>query len=335
MIPAERGHLQAIADSHAGMQGKNNEDQHAITAYQLSATDSTPSMFAVVADGIGGHRAGEVASEIAVEMISQAVAQSGASQPTAILQAAFIQASQAIIAQSGNDPEKQGMGTTCVCAWIIGKRLYVASVGNSRLYLVRGSQMFQMTVDHTWVQEAVEAGVLTDEQARVHPHANIIRRYLGSPQPVEVDLRIRSDKNPTFSEGNQGTRLQPRDRLVLCSDGLSDMVSDEDIFQIAKYNQLDDVVPDLIEQANLNGGKDNITVIVLEVPDGRKWIRLPRLDLSDRKVRAALSYVGLGLMVAVILAALVMYGWRVLFSEPTPTPTSTVTPIVVVETPVP
>jgi protein phosphatase len=268
-------------------------------------------------------------------MISQAVAQSDASQPTAILQAAFIQASQEIIAQSSNDPEKQGMGTTCVCAWIIGKRLYVASVGNSRLYLVRGSQMFQMTVDHTWVQEAVEAGVLTDEQARVHPHANIIRRYLGSPQPVEVDLRIRSDKNPTFSEGNQEMRLQPRDRLVLCSDGLSDMVSDEDIFQIAKYNQLDDVVPDLIEQANLNGGKDNITVIVLEVPGGRKWIRLPRLDLSDRKVRAALSYVGLGLMVMVILAALVMYGWRVLFSEPTPTPTSTVTPIVVVDTPVP
>ncbi len=234
MIPAERGHLQAIADSHAGMQGKNNEDQYAISAYQLSATDSTPSMFAIVTDGIGGHRAGEVASEIAVEMISQAVAQSDASQPTAILQAAFIQASQEIIAQSSNDPEKQGMGTTCVCAWIIGKRLYVASVGNSRLYLVRGSQMFQMTVDHTWVQEAVEAGVLTDEQARVHPNANIIRRYLGSPQPVEVDLRIRSNKNPTFSEGNQEMRLQPRDRLVLCSDGLSDMVSDEDIFQIAK-----------------------------------------------------------------------------------------------------
>ena len=81
MIPAERGHLQAIADSHAGMQGKNNEDQHAITAYQLSATDSTPSMFAIVADGIGGHRAGEVASDIAVEMISQAVAQSVVSYP--------------------------------------------------------------------------------------------------------------------------------------------------------------------------------------------------------------------------------------------------------------
>ena len=100
MIPAEQSHLQIAADSHPGMMGKNNEDQFSVSAFQLSATDTTPSLFAILADGIGGHQAGEVASEIAVEMISQAAAQSDGSQPTAIMQAAIIQASQAILAES-------------------------------------------------------------------------------------------------------------------------------------------------------------------------------------------------------------------------------------------
>ena len=105
MIPVERAHLKVAARSHEGMTDKNNEDQFAVTAYELSSTDSTPALFAIVADGIGGHQAGEVASEIAVDMISQAVAESDGSQPTAIMQAAAIQASQAILAQSENDPD--------------------------------------------------------------------------------------------------------------------------------------------------------------------------------------------------------------------------------------
>ena len=110
MIPVEHAHLKVAARSHAGMTGKNNEDQFAVTAYELSATDSTPSLFAIVADGIGGHQAGEVAAEIAVDMISQAVAESDGSQPTAIMQAATIQASQTILAQSESDPDKAGHG---------------------------------------------------------------------------------------------------------------------------------------------------------------------------------------------------------------------------------
>lgn len=332
MIPVEQSHLQIAADSHPGMMGKNNEDHFSVSAFQLSATDTTPSLFAILADGIGGHQAGEVASEIAVEMISQATAQSDASQPTAIMQAAIIQASQAILAESKQEDAKQGMGTTCVCAWIIGNQLYTASVGNSRIYLLRGNQMIQLTVDHTWVQEAVEAGALTDEQARSHPHANIIRRYLGSPQPVEVDLRIRSDRRGAPSEKNQGMRLSPGDRLILCSDGLSDMVDDGNIQRIAKAGELDAVVPALIEEANHNGGKDNITVIAIEVPHRWSWLRLPRLDWHSPKLRAALSYVGLGLIALIMLIALAMFGWRVLFNQPTPTPT---VPTIVVETPTP
>ncbi len=326
MIPVKNAHLQVFADTHPGMKGKNNEDEYSVSAHNLSSTDSTPSLFAVVADGIGGHLAGEVAAQIAVEMISQAVAESDASQPTGIMQAAILQASQAILAQSGTDSKKQGMGSTVVCAWVIGDRLFTASVGDSRLYLIRGSQMYQLTVDHTWVQEAVDAGALTDEQARSHPHANIIRRHLGSSKKLEVDLRIRTDKRTKHSKRNQGMRLNPGDRLILCSDGLNDMVEDKDIQRIAEADELDGVVPALIEAANGAGGKDNITVIVIEVPKSKFGLSLPRLNLSDRKTQAALSYIGFGIIAMIIIAALVIYGLRAISSGPDPTPTSTVTP---------
>lgn len=337
MIPAERSHLQVEADTHPGIRGKNNEDQFSVTAYKLSALNPTPSLFAIVADGIGGHRAGEVAAEIAVEMIGQAIAQSDASQPTAIMQAAIIQANQAILVQSANDPEKQGMGTTCVCAWVIGDQLYAASVGNSRLYLIRHNQLHQLTTDHTWVQEAIDAGAITQDQARTHPHSNIIRRYLGSPQAVEVDLRLQLTPREAPSEKNQGMRLLPGDRLVLCSDGLNDMVEDHDIFDLANSSPLNDVVPGLIDQANQNGGKDNITVIAIDVPEGMAKFGVPAINISDRRFGVALSYGGLLLMGLVVLAAMVVFAWQAVYRSPRPTleATATSTPSITVVTPTP
>ncbi|MCK4801167.1 MAG: serine/threonine-protein phosphatase, partial [Anaerolineales bacterium] len=191
------------------------------------------------------------------------------SQPTAILQAAFIQASQAIIAQSGNDPEKQGMGTTCVCAWIIGKRLYVASVGNSRLYLVRGSQMFQMTVDHTWVQEAWDAGIINSEEARSHPRRHLIRSYLGSADPLTPDLRLYLSDNENLEQAkaNQGLPLLPQDQILICTDGLTDLVIDEEILDIINRNDSkEEQLGKLVDLANLRGGHDNITIVLLQPP---------------------------------------------------------------------
>lgn len=266
MIPVKQAHLAVAAASHAGMRGKNNEDLFSVTAYQLSPDDPTRSVFAIVADGIGGHRAGEVAASIAVEMISQAVAHSDASQPTAIMQAAILQASQAILAQSESDEDKEGMGTTVACVWVIANRLYVASVGNSRIYLLRDRQLIQVNKDHTWVQEAVDAGALTPLQAREHPHANVIRRYLGSKQPVEVDLRLRlsAHDNDRQALANQGTQLHKGDRLLICSDGLNDMIEDPDIRHILQTYEIKPAVYHLIELANQKGGKDNITAVVLD-----------------------------------------------------------------------
>jgi protein phosphatase len=335
MIPAVQSCYKVLAGSHPGKRGKNNEDQFAISTYQLSATNTQPSLFAMVADGIGGHKAGDVASEIAAEMIPQAVAESDASQPNAIMQAAILQASQAILAKSNQDEDKKGMGTTCVCAWVIGDRLYTAAVGDSRLYLLRDGWMYQMTEDHTWVQEAVEAGALTPEQARNHPHANIIRRYLGSPQPLEVDLRIRTDKHPTPSEKHQGMRLRPGDRLILCSDGLSDMVQDDDIVRIASAEDLDSVVPNLIDEANNNGGKDNITVVVIEIIESPGRLASVGVKLGGMKSGKALSYVGLALIAAIILSALVLFAWQNYFTGPRPTPTAFPSPTIILQTPSP
>lgn len=306
MIPVEQSHFKIAADTHSGMKGKNNEDQFSVSAYTLSMLEDTPSILAIVADGIGGHRAGEVASSIAVEMISQSVAESDASQPVAIMQAAMIQASQTIYAQASNDPEKEGMGTTCVCAWVIGNKLYSAFVGNSRLYLARGGKLVHLNVDHTWVQEAVDAGALTEEQARIHPHANVIRRYLGSPHQVEVDTRLRTDRSVRYSTENQGMELRPGDRLLLCSDGLNDMVEDNRIFDLASEESLEEAVDALIGAANEAGGKDNITVVLLEVPKSKGLVGVYQ-GLRHLKPQTLVAYAGLAVIGLGILAAVVLY----------------------------
>ena len=128
MIPAKRAHLNVAARTHPGMKGKNNEDRYTISAFYVDESQRTPSVLAVVSDGIGGHRAGEVAAEIAIEMINQKIAESDAAQPVIILQEAIIQASEAIRTQAEADTAQRGMGATCVCAWVIGDRLYTASV---------------------------------------------------------------------------------------------------------------------------------------------------------------------------------------------------------------
>jgi protein phosphatase len=306
MIPVEEAHLEVAAGTDPGKKGKNNEDQFSISAYQLSDENLTPSLFAIIADGIGGHQAGEVASAIAVEIISKAVAESDGEQPIDTMESAIAEASEAIFAQASQSVEQQGMGTTCVCTWVIGDKLYVTYVGNSRLYLLRGNTLYVMTNDHTWVQEAVDAGALTKEQARVHPHANVIRRYLGSEITAKADIRIRTDKNATYSKSNQGFELKAGDRLLLCSDGLNDMVEDEVILEKLSDRDLDSAVQELIDAANKQGGKDNVTVIILE-KSRKKGVAGFFARVREMKPQAAISYAGLLVMCLAVLVALVMF----------------------------
>lgn len=301
MIPAGRAHLHVAAVTHPGQRGKSNEDRFAVSAHRLSRTDPTPSLLAIVADGVGGHRAGEVAAEMAVETISRLVAESDAAQPVRILSQALARTSQLIFEQSHRDLAQVGMGTTAACAWIIGDRLYSATAGDSRLYLLRNGALQRLTTDHTWVQEALDHGVLSPDQARDHPNAHVIRRYLGSKHPLHADLRLRlrQGESDAQAEANQGMRLLPGDRLLLCSDGLTDLVEDAEILAaLSADNGSEEALNGLVDLANARGGHDNITILALDMPP--KPIQ-SRLHLSRRRVLSCL--VGGAILLAVLLLA--------------------------------
>lgn len=259
-------HVTAITDQ--GRQRQNNEDRYAVSAHLAGPAANIPSLLAVVCDGIGGHQAGEIAAEIAVETISSFVAQSDAVQPLQILTHAISLASDAIYLESQKDADRKGMGATCVCAWVLGERLYCASLGDSRLFLLRNNTIQQVTKDHTWVQEAIDAGILTPENARLHPNVHVIRRYLGAPERVIPDLRLRlkSGEGDEQSMANQGYKLQPGDMLVLCSDGLTDLVQPAEILESVSKLGREEGARALVEMANQRAGHDNITVVLLEMP---------------------------------------------------------------------
>ncbi len=268
MIRTETAHLQVTAQTHPGMTGKNNEDRYAVSAFQMGAGDPTPVVFAVLCDGIGGHRAGEVAAELAVDTLSQVVADSDGNNPVGTLQQAISTASDRIYNLAQSDPSQQGMGSTCVCALIIDQKLYAATVGDSRLYLLRGDAIRQLSTDHTWIQEALERGLIKPDDVNGHPNAHIIRRFLGSPNPPPADFRLRltGKENTSQAEGNQGVRLRPGDLLLLCSDGLTDLVSEQEIQNILKAESGEAAAQKLVDLANARGGHDNITIVTLGIP---------------------------------------------------------------------
>lgn len=269
MNRTQHTHLQVEALSHAGMTGKNNEDRYAVTSYMLEG--QKPVLFVVVCDGIGGHRAGEVAAELAVNYIVDHVSQSNGRNPIQIMESAIHAASQAIAARSASKEEQSGMGATCACVWIEGQSLYIAYVGDTRIYLVRDGSIQRLTIDHTWVQEALDRGIITPAQAHDHPNVHVIRRHLGSVELPAVDFRLRltGEEDTQRAHDNQGTPLRAGDRLLMCTDGLTDMVWDDEILRlILTRNSLRSAAEDLVAQANERGGHDNITVILIGVPAG-------------------------------------------------------------------
>ena len=274
MIRTDRAHLNVAVQTHPGLTGKNNEDRYAVTSYQVSENDDTPTLFAVVADGIGGHRAGEVAAELAVDHITQFVADSDARHPKKILEKAIQEASEAVASHASSTPEQHGMGATCAAIWVIGNRLYTASVGDSRIYLLREGRTQQLSTDHSWVQEAIEKNIITPEYARDHPNIHVIRRYLGSPSSPEVDFRLRlyDSETDALAEGNQGMPLYPGDTLLICTDGLTDLVWNDEIGELIRTKgSLKTAAQGLVDTANQRGGHDNITVVLISVPRDMKW----------------------------------------------------------------
>lgn len=282
MIPPEEAHLLFSGKSHHGLGGKPNQDRYQVVA-QVAGASGRPSTLAVLTDGIGGRRAGDVAAQLALDTVVSAVAQSHASQPTGILQAAFIQAGQAVLARSEEDPQVQGMGSTCLAAWVLGDRLYSASIGNSRLYLLRRGRLQQLNVPHEFAREEERSSDADEQQAQ--QGRGKLRAFLGSHLPIEPDFRLLTRPNAPRegSQRGQGLRLRPNDRLLLCSDGLSDVLDEEQIAAQLGQGEADEVADRLVDAVLEAGGSDNVTAVVLAMPPalpasaqrgyrpGRRW----------------------------------------------------------------
>ena len=208
-----------------------------------------PNVF-IVADGMGGHNAGDYASKYTVETIVKEIAASFEVNPEKVLSHAIEIANEGIIKLASENADMEGMGTTVVAATCMGKYLRVANVGDSRLYVV-GEKITQITRDHSLVEEMVRMGGIDRETARNHPDKNIITRAIGASEKVEIDF---------FD-----VELKPGEIVLMCSDGLTNMLEDEEIRMI--LNAQRDIVEkaeELVKAANNNGGKDNIAVVLIE-----------------------------------------------------------------------
>ena len=247
-----------------GRKRPHNEDNMAYVIPKDIQVMARKGALFIVADGMGGHAAGEVASEIAVDTVSNAYYQDDSEDIAVSLLHAIKRANALIHQRAAENMLRSGMGTTCVAAVLRGNMAFIANVGDSRAYLVRHGQVKQVSQDHSWVEEQVRAGLLTRDQARSHAQRNVITRSLGTQSDVEVDV---------FSE-----QLEEGDTLILCSDGLSGLVGEEDLRAIVGQYAPQESVYRLVERANENGGPDNITAIVvrvLEVEWGAPGTRRP------------------------------------------------------------
>ena len=204
----------------------------------------------IVADGMGGHNAGDYASRCAVETICKVASQTMEKDPKLILKKAIEVANETVYKRSTEEPELEGMGTTIVAATCMGQYVQIANVGDSRLYVI-GDTIQQITQDHSWVEEMVRMGALEKEDARTHAKKNIITRALGAGNGIEIDF---------FS-----IELKQHEMLLLCSDGLTNMLEDEEIRMIVMGQR--DIVEKaevLVREANKRGGTDNISVVLVE-----------------------------------------------------------------------
>ncbi len=236
-----------------GRKRPHNEDNMAYVIPKDPQVMARKGALFIVADGMGGHAAGEVASEIAVDTVSYSYYQDDSEDVATSLLHAIRRANSLIHQRAAENMLRSGMGTTCVAAVLRGNLAYIANVGDSRAYLIRHAQAKQVSQDHSWVAEQVRAGLLTEDQARSHAQRNVITRCLGTQSEVDVDV---------FTE-----QLEEGDLLILCTDGLSGLVGDEELRAIVNKYVPQESVYHLVERANENGGPDNITAIVIRVQE--------------------------------------------------------------------
>lgn len=227
--------------TNVGLVRKNNED--------AAWSDIKKQLF-IVADGMGGYVAGEIASVMAIESVLRTVTIEQGDLPSVVLRQAFYQANDSIYREAQKNPDYSGMGTTLSALWIVDGKGYIAHVGDSRIYLIRAGKITRLTADHSLVGELVREGGLTEEQAMTHPQKNMLTRALGCGSLVEVDI--------------YDLEIMDDDYFLLCTDGLSNLIRSEEMAEIImSQKDLKKSTQHLLQLALKRGGFDNITAIIV------------------------------------------------------------------------
>ncbi|NLM43300.1 MAG: Stp1/IreP family PP2C-type Ser/Thr phosphatase [Clostridiales bacterium] len=250
--------MRAYGVSHIGLVRKVNEDSY----YYQNKYEYGKPYLCIVADGMGGHNAGEIASRMAVsevkDFVEKAVKKSNdykIEDYKKLVTDAFLFANEKVYKRSIENRTLSGMGTTLTLALIIKNNLVIGHVGDSRMYLIKDRRISKITEDHSYVAELIKNGTIKPEEAIHHPQKNLITRALGTSKDLQVDV-----KNITINDG---------DFILICTDGLSNMLSDKEILDtIISVKEYKAICHELINKANLNGGLDNVTVVVIEVQLG-------------------------------------------------------------------
>lgn len=240
--------INAFGKTDVGLMRTINQDSIFVSTQPVGKLNN---LF-VVADGMGGHKAGDVASRVAIEKFVKYVCTTHMTDPANVLDSGIISINKDIYDMALSNKDYDGMGTTFVAATLVGNHVYIANVGDSRLYLVN-REIQQITRDHSLVEDMVRMGMIQKDEAKTHYKKNVITKALG----------VADDKTSTPDIFE--IEIEKGDKLLLCSDGMTNMVEDYDIKKIINTSEgIEDAVRRLIEQANENGGKDNISAILIE-----------------------------------------------------------------------
>ncbi|PKN97858.1 MAG: hypothetical protein CVU42_14445 [Chloroflexi bacterium HGW-Chloroflexi-4] len=303
MKRAKSSHLPYATLSDKGIVRDHNEDTLGVMAFDQVSELVPESLLCVLCDGVGGHLGGETASRLAVEQIIAEIEATDGSSPMVQLSNAIQSANELVWKNAQVSAELRGMATTATCAWIFGKRLFIANVGDSRIYLIRKGRIHQISVDHTWLQEALEAGYITKADFKGHPNAHVIKRYVGSEAAPDVDSRLMFGERP--ERNLQGMTLEAGDQLFMCSDGVSDLVQENEIVTLLINPNLDTALEALKLLVYQRGASDNLSMIAVNIPSGK----------SPAAVKTKILRLAFFAIILLIAAFAGIYlGWMALFS---------------------
>lgn len=254
VVPHRRLVVRAVLRTDVGLVRSENQDFGTYTTPSEEKQSHPGGSLLVVADGMGGHRGGATASRLAAEVVKSQYLESETTDVATALRDSLARANARIFSEAQANPELRGMGTTTSALAVRGDHGWLAHVGDSRIYLVRGDSIRQLTDDHSLVATMVREGLLTPQEAEVHPRRNVLQRSMGVADDVEIDVRGPFE-------------LVEGDTFILCSDGLHGLVKEAELKEIAQ-RQIDDAADEFLRRALQRGAPDNVTVIVARVESG-------------------------------------------------------------------